>query len=96
MDKTEKAITFDNLPRRLPHREADGNVQKNSVYFQNCLCALMGKIVEIYSPSAFSMASMASVLFYFSDADGEGHADAVQQTRFQINIAIFVEIILPL
>ena len=30
------------------------------------------------------------------DADGEGHADAVQQTRFQINIAIFVEIILPL
>ena len=30
------------------------------------------------------------------DAAGEGHADAVQQTRFQINIAIFVEIILPL
>ena len=47
MDKTEKAITFDNLPRRLPHREADGNVQKIFVYFQNCFCALMGKIVEI-------------------------------------------------
>ena len=30
------------------------------------------------------------------DADGEVHADAVQQTRFQINIAIFVKIILPL
>ena len=29
------------------------------------------------------------------DAAGESHADAVQQTRFQINIAIFVEIILP-
>ena len=42
------------------------------------------------------MAYMASVLFYFSDAAGEGHADAVQQTRFQINIAIFVKIILPL
>lgn len=26
---------------------ADGNVQKIFVYFQNCLCALMGKIVEI-------------------------------------------------
>ena len=45
--KQKRSLHSTTCPRRLPHWEADGNVQKIFVYFQNCFCALMGKIVEI-------------------------------------------------